>query len=416
MPVYRFRWPARQRERNLFVLGLTQFLAQLSFFIVLPLFPLYVRELGAGSADRVALWAGLAIGVTPMFGALTTPWWARRAAREGYRRAIEQILVGVSLLTLLIALAGAPWQLVLLRAAIGALGAFSALAIAAALVASEREQATRAVARLLSLHSAAMVVGPLLGGMLADHAGARVAIGLAATCYVAAFVAFRAGYRDVPGPAPEPAAARALAGPGWLGPLALALFAMQFADSSLGPVLPGFLLTLAAPDAWLGSLTGLTFSAGALAAAVGARFVGQRIPRSHLERLLPWALVGGALSWAGIALGGVWWQVPAGRATAGLASGALVTMIYGVAAQRAGGPALAALVARLSAATALGAALGPVVSGAALGGAARTAFAFDALLMVAAAAIVWWANGALHRWWCVLVRALRRLAAGIARV
>ncbi|MBI2322030.1 MAG: MFS transporter [Chloroflexi bacterium] len=407
----RLAWPARQRERNLLALTLAQFTAQLAFFIILPLLPLYVQELGATTAEHVALWAGLALGVTPLCGALTTPWWSRRAARDGMKRSLERMLLGMALLTLFLALVGALWQVVLLRGLIGSLGALNALVIGATLIAAEREQATRAVAQVQGAHAAAMVVGPLLGGVIADYAGLRATVALAAVLYVATLAMVRSGYREVPARDGHGVADAAAVSLRWLAPLAFALFAVQFTDSSLGPILPGFLLQLGAPAGWLASLTGLTFSVGALAAALGARVVSRRCPRALLYRLLPWALGLAGLSWLGLALAGVWWQAPAWRAAASLAAGAAPTMVYGLAAQRAAGPALGLLVARLTQATALGAAAGPLASGWLFGGAPRTAMVFDALLVLGAALGVWGLFGAVYVWSAPARRALRALLA-----
>lgn len=408
----RLRWPARQRERNLLALTLAQFAAQLAFFVVIPLLPIYVRELGATTPEQSALWAGLAIGVTPLCGALTTPWWSRRAVRAGMKPALERTLAGIGLLTLLLALANALWQVVLLRGLIGSLGAFNALVIATTLIAAEREQATRAVARVQGAQAAAMVAGPLLGGVIADHAGVRVTVGLAALLYFLALAVLRSGYRGVAARAADGASTTAVVSLRWLGPLAFALFAVQFTDSSLGPILPGFLLQLGAPTAWLGSLTGLTFSIGAFAAAIGARVVSRRCSRALLHRLLPWALALAGVCWLGLALVGTWWQAPAWRAAASLAAGAVPTMVYGLVAQRAAGPALSVLVARLTQATGFGAALGPVASGWAFGGAARTAMAFDAFLVLVAALGLWGACGTL-RLWAAALRSARALVAGL---
>jgi DHA1 family multidrug resistance protein-like MFS transporter len=409
----RIAWPLRQRERNLLVLTIGQFTAQLAFFTILPLLPLFARDLGATTPEEMALWAGLAIGITPLFGALTTPWWGRWAARHGYKRSLERVLAGMSIVMALIVVAGALWQVVALRAVLGALGAFNALVIAATLIASQREQATRAVARVQAAHAAAMVVGPLLGGVLGDHVGIRPTLALSALLYVATLVLIRSHFREVPAAVSAASGRAAPVTLRWLVPLGFALFAVQFADSSLSPILPGFLLDLAAPPAWLATLTGLMVSVGALAAAIGARVVSRHCPRAQLARALPCALVLAALCWVGLALVGVWWQAPVWRVAAALFAGAVPTLVYGLAAQRVDGPAIGLLVTRLTIATGLGAALGPVSAGVLFGGAARTAMAFDGLLALAAALALWATSGA---WQPGLAAVRRSLRTALARL
>src|SRR6266581_2004420 len=82
---------------------------------------------------------------------------------------------GFAALNALSALATDVWQLAVLRLLMGALGGFTAVALTLASLSAPPEQTTRAIALVQSAQILGQMVGPALGGLMADHWGIRAA-------------------------------------------------------------------------------------------------------------------------------------------------------------------------------------------------------------------------------------------------
>ncbi len=59
----------------------------------MPFLPLYIRELGVTDDGDIALWAGLALGVTPAVAALCGPLWGRVGDRFGNKILVQRSLL-----------------------------------------------------------------------------------------------------------------------------------------------------------------------------------------------------------------------------------------------------------------------------------------------------------------------------------
>jgi MFS family permease len=70
-------------RRNLFAVTAASFIGFTGFTLVMPFLPLYLEELGVHDTGAIAIWAGVALGITPAVTALMAPVWARVAERYG---------------------------------------------------------------------------------------------------------------------------------------------------------------------------------------------------------------------------------------------------------------------------------------------------------------------------------------------
>ena len=85
--------PASARRNQLVTVAMV-FAVFTGFAFVLPFLPLFVRELGVEEPERAALWAGVLIGVAPLFAGLLAPVWGRLADRHGV---MVPLLIGSAL-------------------------------------------------------------------------------------------------------------------------------------------------------------------------------------------------------------------------------------------------------------------------------------------------------------------------------
>ena len=160
---------------NLASLLAVLFVAFVGFYFSTPFLPLLVGELGVTDPRAVAIWSGVLIGLGPASAAIASPLWGGLADRFGGRLLLVRTVFGFALINLLCAVSTSVWQLALLRLLMGTLGGFTAVALALASLSAPPEYLTRAIAMAQSTQILGLMVGPALGGLLADHFGIRAA-------------------------------------------------------------------------------------------------------------------------------------------------------------------------------------------------------------------------------------------------
>jgi DHA1 family multidrug resistance protein-like MFS transporter len=347
--------PAAHRgwQRNLAFLWFGQLIAISGFSVFMPFLPYYVQELGITGDKQVAFWAGLLTSAQAVTMALVAPVWGSLSDRYGRKIMVVRAMLGGAVVISLMGFVGNVWQLVVLRAIQGTLtGTVSA---ATTLVASSAPPQRRGFA-LGMLQMAFFVggsVGPLLGGFIADSMGYRP------TFWVTAALLFTAGIlvivfvRENFVPA---------ARDGERAPLLEGLVIvfrtrvlmlvcgirvlMRMAGRVIGPVLPLFIQSIAAPEAKIASLTGTIAGFASAASAIGAVLMGRLADRIGPRRILivcgvAASILHTAQAWvqtptqllvlrtvAGVAMGGILASISALQAT--LAPKGRYGAVYGV--------------------------------------------------------------------------------------
>src|SRR5262245_33196784 len=162
-------------QLNLYALLAVLFVAFVGFSFSGPFLPLLVRHLGVTEPGAVARWSGVLMGLGPLSAVITSPLWGRLADRIGGRPVLLRTVVGFAALNGLRAFATDVWQLAVLRLLMGALGGFTAVALTLASLSAPPERTTRAIALVQSAQILGQMIGPIFGGLMADHWGIRAA-------------------------------------------------------------------------------------------------------------------------------------------------------------------------------------------------------------------------------------------------
>jgi DHA1 family multidrug resistance protein-like MFS transporter len=160
-----------QAQRNLYVLWIGNFLTACSFSLVMPFLPRFIAELGV--TDNLYTWAGLTYAVTFVASAIMSPIWGNLADRFGRKPMIIRSGISIGLIYLLMSFCTSPYQLFGLRMLNGALSGFIPSAIALVATNTPEHRVGRALAILQTGSASGSVLGPLMGGILAQLLGIR---------------------------------------------------------------------------------------------------------------------------------------------------------------------------------------------------------------------------------------------------
>ena len=175
-------------KKNLYIMWICQFLAMVGMSSIVPFLPLFVRELGVTSIEETSKWSGL-VFAGPFFVSLfLSSVWGNLGDKYGRKMMTIRATFGLALAQILIGFSQDINQLFIARMIQGGLSGF--LPAAMALIASNtpEEKTGYALGMLQSSTAAGTVLGPLLGGVIADFFSFR------AVFFVVAGLLFLVGF------------------------------------------------------------------------------------------------------------------------------------------------------------------------------------------------------------------------------
>jgi MFS family permease len=171
---------------NLAFIWVGVFVGLLGANFVFPFIPFYIEDLGVHDPGRIALWTSLSASVTGVSLFLTAPIWGALADRFGRKPMFVRALVGAALLIGLMGLVDEVWQLIGLRFAMGAFAGTMGAAAALVAATTPREKTGQALGLLQTGMFSANMLGPLIGGVVAETLGMRESFFFCAALYLAA--------------------------------------------------------------------------------------------------------------------------------------------------------------------------------------------------------------------------------------
>jgi len=277
-----------------------QFILAAAFSIVPPVIPLLLPQLGVVDAGEISTWSGLVLGITPLTAGLMAPVWGRVVDRVDRRKVILMACVAAGICALLMSVATSAWQLLVLRAAMGFFGGHIVAVMALVTGVCPTHRLGWALGWLSTAQLAGMLLGPLIGGVIADASHSYRSPFFAGGCasLIVAGVVLRLP-RQKPDSAhsssPASPRVRILSQYPKLRTTVLVLLFAQLAMTSAQPVVSLFVRALVGPAKNLATLAGVAFSVIGISGLLAAPLVGRVGDRFGRERLLATVLCGAAV-------------------------------------------------------------------------------------------------------------------------
>ncbi len=361
----------------------------LGISMFLPFLPLYLRQLGVTEPGKLETMSGL-IFAAPFFAAtVATPVWGFLGDRHGRKLMVVRAALGLTVAATLMGLATTVAQLFFLRVGQGAISGFIAAAIALMASSAPRERMGYALGTLQTAIPSGTILGPLVGGYLADRIGARqvffvtAALTLTSAIIVMALVREGERTRSNEGFGRIWENYRLVFGTPQIRLLYFVLFGCQFALMALGPVMALFVESLGAHGRLLATTTGAIFAVTGLATVLTAPRWGRRSDRGGYRPTLGIALIGSGLFALPQGLVTAPWQLFLARIPYGVFIGGVVPSVHAMISLRAPDARRAGVLGITSTALMLGNLMGPL-----LGGAIAGAFGLRSIFFVSTAVFV----------------------------
>ncbi len=263
-----------------------------------PILPLYFHDLGVQTPEAMSLWSGLATGATYIIVCLAAPFWGRVADKKGRKITLIRSSFGMALCNILIAFQTTPEGVVLIRLVQGLVSGFYSASIT--LIASESpiERTGWALGLLASANLAGSLIGPLLGGYIADTVGIRndfIIVGaLMGLAGVLATIFIHENY--VPQPNPEKLSIRKLKEQipefNSIVALCVASFIYAICIMSLQPVISVYIKGIVPSDTEnLAFIAGTVFSAMGIAQLMSSSPLGKLVDKIGPRKVLVVSLI-----------------------------------------------------------------------------------------------------------------------------
>lgn len=285
-------------KRNLWVLWIGVFFTAASFSMVIPFLPIFLLQIGVH--EHTEMWSGLIYSAAFFAGAIATPFWGNMSDKYGRKPMIVRAGFVLFVIYTLMAFVTNPYQILGLRILQGLLSGFIPGAITLIGTNTPSEKVGYALSLISSASATGMILGPLLGGGMAELVGNRWAFASAGMIVLVATILIIVWVREENFvPRKEKSSISddfkvALSNRPFLLVLILSLI-VSCSTMILDPILSLYITDLSGSFQYASLITGFVISLPGIASAIFAPYWGKWADKVGFQRVLFIGLLGGAL-------------------------------------------------------------------------------------------------------------------------
>lgn len=319
-------------KRNLIVCWFGMFVTGVGMSQIAPVLPLYIKHLGVDNADSVAQFSGIAFGITFIVSAIFSPIWGLAADRFGRKPMLLRASLGMAIVISCMGFAPNVYVLIALRLLQGTITGYSTACTTLIATQTDKEHAGYALGTLSTASIAGALLGPTIGGFIAESLGLQssffVTGGLMLVAFITTALFVKESFhredkktlsiKEVWSSVPEKS-------------LTLTLFVTFFILTvdlySVEPIITVYVTQLSKSASHVALLAGMTFSASGLANIIAAPRLGKLSDRIGAQKVILVALIAAGLLFIPQAFVQNPWQLMGLRFLLGLAAGGLIPSV-----------------------------------------------------------------------------------------
>jgi MFS transporter, DHA1 family, multidrug resistance protein len=291
-------------KRNLYILWAAEFIASLGMSFVLPFLPFFIRDLGVTELHEVQQWSGIVFAAPFISAVFFASFWGWLGDRYGRKLILIRALIGYAVVAFLIAFVRSVEELFLLRVIHGAVSGYIAATLAIVATITPRERLGYAIGFLQTSLTTGAIIGPFIGGILADLVGYRHIFFIAAGFGTAAALLVIFWVDETKRPPEQAKSPNLLSNYRFVfcSPALLSLFIcsiiIQTGIMSIQPILSLFVESLWTKTEYLATIAGGVFAITGLSSLIAAPYWGKRGDRIGFKKVLTLNLWGAAATFA----------------------------------------------------------------------------------------------------------------------
>ncbi len=383
-------------RKNLYILWGTQFLAMMGMNLVVPFLPFFIRQLGVTDPSELALWSGLVFSGPFILSFFVTPIWGNLGDRYGQKIMVVRAIFGLALSQFLMGFSQNVYQLFFFRIVQGAISGFISSTLALVSTNTPKQKIGYALGVLQSSTAGGMLLGPFVGGILADILGYRpIFFVTAALCFAGGLVvAFRVQEASRKGEETRTFRVKdnfaLMLTDRRLRVVGFTIVASQISVLMIEPIFALFVEGLRADTKYLSTLTGGIFSVTGFFMVISAPWWGKHNDRTGYKNNLYKALAVFGVVYAGHIIVADLFQLAFLRAFLGFAWGGVLPALYSLTNLYSPSGRRGGMIAVASSLTVLGNMLGPAIGGTIAGHFGFTvSFVSTSCLLLGTSYIIW---------------------------
>jgi DHA1 family multidrug resistance protein-like MFS transporter len=320
---------------DLTVLWFGTFLVMGGMTMIMPFLPLYIRELGIEGEHEIAMWAGAIFAGNFVTSFLFQPLWGKLSDQYGRKIMLLRSGFGMAVVIILMGFSQSAWQLLALRLLNGVISGFNPAAISLISATAPKERMGFAMGVLQSGTVAGTILGPLIGGVLADLYGFRPIFYLTGSLLLLStlliWLLVREKFDREKAAAEQPVSILAglseLRAIKQLPVLFSVTFIIQFAMLSAMPIMTLFVEDLHGSVQNLALLAGLVGSITGVSNMIASPLLGRLSDKIGPSKILLISLFGAALTFIPQAYATSLWQLFAARFVLGMFMGGMIPTV-----------------------------------------------------------------------------------------
>ncbi len=327
--------PTEPWRKTLYIIWVSQFIAMMGMSLVVPFLPFYIRDLGVESTEQIARWSGL-VFAGPFFASFfLTPVWGYFGDQYGRKLMVIRAIFGLGISQILIGSAQSVEMLFAFRMIQGAISGFLAAALALVSANTPRDKTGYAAGLLQTATSAGNVLGPFIGGSLADTIGFRpIFFIVALLCFSSGFLVIRF-VKEAPLKTDDSQHKHSLlsnyryAFSSQAIRVALIVMALsQVAVFMIQPIFALYIEYLVPDKAYLATMAGAIFSVAGIFTVIAAPWWGKRNDTKSYKKNLTIAFLGAGAAYILQGFATSPWQLIVLRALLGFCLGGMLPTLY----------------------------------------------------------------------------------------
>jgi MFS family permease len=320
-------------RRNLFVCWFGIFVASIGMSQIAPVLPLYIKHLGITSTALIAQLSGIAFGITFIMSAVFSPIWGHAADIYGRKPMLLRASLGMAIVIFSMGFAQNVYVLILLRLLQGAITGYGTACNTLIATQTDRAHAGWALGTLSTASITGSLVGPMIGGFIAENLGLQNVFFITGGLMFIAFIttalfvkeSFKREDKKTPGvkeiwnSVPEKSLTVTMF---------VTFFILAVALYSVEPIITVYISQLSGNTAHVALFAGMAFSASGLANIIAAPRLGKLADKIGAHRVMLVSLITAGLIFIPQVFVKNPWQFIGLRFLLGITMGGLTPSVY----------------------------------------------------------------------------------------
>lgn len=160
-------------KRNLIVCWFGAFITAIGLSQIAPFLPVYIKNLGITNPDTIDIFSGICFGITFLMSAIVSPIWAKLSDKHGRKPMLLRASIGMAVIIFLMGFSQNVYELTILRTLQGAVSGYTTACITLVATQTSKKHVGWALGVLSTATICGSLIGPLIGGYLANTIGIR---------------------------------------------------------------------------------------------------------------------------------------------------------------------------------------------------------------------------------------------------